>query len=271
VSDSSFFQAALLKLLKPLARILLRNGIPYKLFAEVTKRAYVQVATEEFGIKGKRQTDSRISTITGLTRKDVLRIRLETDAGESLTEQYNRAARVISAWIREPLYQGEHGEPALLPVRGAKKSFHALVKQASGDITAATILDELLRVKAVRYTDDGHVALISRAYIPHQDSGEKIKILGTDVADLINTIDHNIATETRQPRFQRKVCYDNLPQEQVAQIRNKIEKTAQAALESMDREISAYDRDHNLQLKGTGRKRAGIGIYYFEEDASDDN
>lgn len=272
MSDStSIFHTAIVRLLTPLVRILLRNGIPYREFAELAKRAYVQVAaSDEFKIAGKKQTDSRISTITGLTRKDVLRLRTEDeDALSQLTSQYNRAAKVISAWIHDPEFCDDRGEPALLNVSGDENSFHALVKKSSGDITARTILDELIRVKAVRYTEDGMVQLISRAYIPHGNNAEKVKILGTDVADLIRTIDYNIRDEHESRFFQRKVCYDNLPEEVIPGLKVIIEQKAQAALEEMNKDMSACDRDSNPNIKGKGKKRAGIGIYYFEDDAED--
>lgn len=267
-NSTPIIHTALLKLLTPLVKILLRNGVSFKEFAEVAKHAYVRVASEDFKLNGKKQTDSRISTITGLTRKDVLRIRtLATSDNSTLTAQYNRAAKVISAWVQTPAFQDEHGEPALLSINGPDKSFHALVKKFSGDITARTILDELVRVNAVRHTEDGLLELVSRAYIPHADKSEKIKILGTDVSDLINTIDHNIYNTEQKSYFQRKVCYDNLPAELLPGLKTIIEHKAQAALEEMNKNMSACDRDCNADIKGTGKKRAGIGIYYFEEDS----
>ncbi|MEX1290347.1 MAG: DUF6502 family protein, partial [Desulfobacterales bacterium] len=53
--------AAVLKLLRPLMRILLRNGVSYGTFADLAKWIYVDVAAKEFGIKGRKQTTSRVS------------------------------------------------------------------------------------------------------------------------------------------------------------------------------------------------------------------
>lgn len=62
--------------------------------------------------------------------------------------------------------------------------------------------------------------------------------------------------------------YDNLPGEIIPRLRRLTEDQGQALLEELDRFLSRYGRDTNPESEGTGRKRAGIGIYYFEEDQS---
>ena len=277
-NSSHALQRALFKLLTPLARVLLRNGISFSEFAEIAKRAYVDVATKEFGIPGRSQTTSRIATLTGLTRKDVQRIKNSPQDDEKGldTSKYNRAARVISAWISNEEFLDDAGQPTSLPLEGSPKSFSALVKEASGDITVRTILDELQHVGAITTLEDGRIKLLTRAYIPKGDDAEKISILGADVADLISSIDHNLTNDTEVAFFQRKVCYDNLPLEVIEELRQKIAAKGQAALESMNEDMSAADRDRNPHIKGHGRVRAGLGIYYFErtlepDDKSDGN
>ncbi len=263
-------QSALTRLLKPLVRILLRNGVSFGVFAEYAKRVYVDVASEEFVIPGKAQTTSRISTLTGLTRKDVQRIKeLDEDDDQDLSARYNRAARVITAWTRESSYLDATGQPLALPFDKAQPSFSSLVKAASGDITPRTILDELLHVGAIRAQSDGLLHLKTRAYIPHGDNIEKVGILGSDVHDLIATIDHNLKAAPGTTYFQRKVCYDNLPEEVMDELRQIIETKAQAALESMNEDMVRCDRDSNPAKKGHGRVRAGLGIYYFQENDID--
>jgi len=126
-------------------------------------------------------------------------------------------------------------------------------------------LDELLRVNSVERLENGAIRLKPRAFIPDTQESDKLAILGTDVKDLITTIDHNICSEADR-FFQRKVAYDNLPQEILGQLREMTEGKGQALLEEMDLWLAEQDRDNNPSVKGSGRKRAGIGIYYFEED-----
>ena len=90
-------KAAIARLLIPLVRVILRYGIPYGAFAEIAKRVYVDVALDEFAIPGRKPTISRASVITGLSRKEILRVQRLPDLGEDdAAESYNRAARPAS-------------------------------------------------------------------------------------------------------------------------------------------------------------------------------
>jgi len=277
--------AAILRLLKPLVRILLRNGVSYGAFSDLVKRVFVDVARDEFDVEGRKQTDSRVSVITGLTRKEVARIKKLDAPDDSITQQeYNRAARVISGWLRDQRYTAVDGSPAVLPFETNGKgngkingngnsngaSFSELVKAYSGDMTARSILDELLRVGAVERDQEGNVHLLVSAYVPKGSEAGKLHILGSDVALLIGTIDHNLHRTEEQPRFQRKVAYDNLPVEALPQLRKLTNEYSQTLLQEIDRYLSQQDRDVHPDVKGTERKHAGIGIYYFEEDVPEE-
>ncbi len=258
--------SAILKLLRPLVRILLRNGVPFKSFAELAKQTYVEVARDEFVIKGKKQTVSRISILTGLTRKEVKQLVKPVQADHSVaTDRYNRAARVIAGWVRDADFQGKKGQPAPLPLEGSRKSFTELVRRYSGDIPSRAILDEFQRVGVVKRLKDGRICLLARSYVPQRSSTDKLAILGTDVSDLIATIEHNLEHGATEPRFQRKVMYDNLPVEAAEQFQELSAKRAQTLIEAMDHWLAQRDRDVNPAVRGKGRVRAGIGIYFFKE------
>lgn len=262
--------AAILRLLRPLVRVLLRNGISYGGFADLAKWVFVDVASKEFGVPGRKQSDSRISVITGLTRKEVARVKgIDTPDNAAAEQQYNRAARVIGGWLRDQRFTNDDGSPALLPFEGMA-SFSELVKIYSGDMTARSILDELIRVDAVERNQEGKLRLLVSAYVPKGSDAGKLHILGSDVALLIETIDHNMHQVQEQPFFQRKVAYDNLPAEAIPKLRELTQEHAQALLLEIDRYLSQQDRDINPAAQGSGRKHAGIGIYYFEEDVPEE-
>ncbi len=248
-------------------RILLRNGVPYRAFAEHAKKAYVDVAMEDLESGGRKPSLSRASVVTGLTRKEVSRLaRAPAGPDPGVAERYNRAARVISGWVRDRRYKDGRGRPASLPVEGGRRSFADLVRKYSGDMPVRAVLDELLRVGAVRELRDGRVKLVTRAYVPRSGEREKLGILGTDVAALIETIDHNLTSPPEDAFFQLKVEYDNLPAEPLARLRASAGQKAQKLLEELDRSWSRHDRDVNPNIAGTGRKKAMLGIYYHEGD-----
>jgi len=263
--------AAITKLLRPLVMFLLRNGVPYQTFADIAKRVYVDLATEKFDIPGRKQSKSRVSILTGLSRREVLRVkRLPAQDDLGALDRINRAARVIAGWVRDPRFSDESGQPTDLPFDGGNICFLQLVKAYSGDAPARAVLDELMRVGVVERTPDGRIHLLERSYIPKGRDIDKIAILGSDTSDLVSTIDHNIC-HPDAPFFQRKVNYDNLPSEVLPELKKLAGEQSQALLEHLDRWLSERDRDVNPRVPGTGRKRAGVGIYYFQEDYKGEN
>ena len=239
--------AAVLRLLRPLVRILLRSGVSYGTFSDLVKWVYVDVASREFSIKGRKQSTSRVSVITGLSRKEVMRVRkLTRPDDQAHTEKYNRAARVIAAWRRESDFLDAKGKPAPLSMAGPAPTFSDLVKRFGGDVPVRATLDELIRVGAVERSEDGRLHLLTRAYIPEDTDADKLHILGTGVGHLISTIDHNLNPDPIGPFFQREVAYDNLPDGALPDFRELSAKKAQALLEELDQWLARHDRDVTL-------------------------
>lgn len=232
-------------------------------FEELAKRVYVDVALTEFGIPGKKPSISRASILSGLTRKEVQRlVAVPAARAADGDEHYNRAARVLSGWVRGADFVDTDREPRALDVEG-EQGFAGLVRRYSGDMPARAVLDELLRVGAVRRRDDGRVELLARAYVPRQDDSEKLHILGHDVAELIATIDHNLGDGSSAPRYQRKVMYQGLPAQLLPEFRKLSAAQAQALLEKLDGWLAA--RVDVAAPVPAESARVSLGIYYFEE------
>ncbi|MBC8057031.1 MAG: hypothetical protein H7Y61_10680 [Rhizobiales bacterium] len=254
---------ALSRLLRPLFRLLLRYGVSYGAFEELARQAFVDVAMQHAGFDGKKPSISRVSVLSGLTRKEVQRLSSPGDRGPPV-DQHNRAARVLTGWVRDPDFHDAQGQPCTLAAEGTP-SFALLVKRHSGDVPARAVLDELVRVGAVRLLGDGSIELLQRAYVPSRSVVEKLRILGADVADLIDTIEHNVQRGGDDPRFQRKVMYRSMPAATLAPFRKLSAKQSQALLERLDRWLAAHDLDNPPDQPDLPRARVGVGIYYFEE------
>jgi hypothetical protein len=264
-SKHNILSAAVGRILKPLIRILLRSGMSYGTFADIAKKQYVEIARNEFPIEGRKQSVSRVSVITGLTRKEVSRvIGLNQAKDEQTPERYNRAVRVVAGWRRDTDFLDPEGNPMDLSISGIANSFQELVRRYSGDVPYRAILDELDADGSIERLGDNRVRLIHRAYLPKADESMKLNILGVDTAFLIDTIEHNLNVEHQSPRFQRKVLYDNLPTDALPKFRQLSSQAAQELLEKLDKWLSSHDRDVNPKAGGTGRNTAGVGIYYFE-------
>ena len=175
--------AAVQQILRPLARILLRNGVAYGTFAALARQVYVDIAYDEFAPEGRKQTVSRVSALTGLTRKEVKRL-LELEAAPVTEGQarYSRGVRVFIGWMNDKEFHDGKGKPASLPIDGSYGSFTALVKKYSGDIPVRAMQAMLVEGGTIA-VQDGTVRLIRHAYVPGRDDLGKIAILGSDVAN----------------------------------------------------------------------------------------
>jgi hypothetical protein len=255
---------AVQKLMQPLVRILLRNGVAYGTLAELVRKAYVDVAYRDFAPQGKKQTVSRVSALTGLTRKEVSRL-LDSGAADVMLEQarYNRAIRVISGWRNDSYYHDASGKPATLPLEGDGASFASLVRDYSGDIPTMAMLTMLQEAGSVNVARQ-RVRLVRNAYVPGRDAADKIEILGVDVCELVSTIDHNLVAAPENLRFQRKVAYDNVDPRAVARLRKNSYKKAQTLLEQLDRQYAAHELDEGSEEQGS---YISLGIYFYEQDS----
>ena len=261
---------ALHTLLRPLVRILLRNGIAYGSFAELAKKTYVDVAFEDFAPERKKQTVSRVSALSGLTRKEAKRLHEigqdEPDLGQ---QRYNRAIRVLSGWLNDAEFHDPSGQPLALPVDGQRGSFAALVKKYSGDMTTQSMLAVLSAASSVA-RDDDRVRLIQHAYVPGKDPADKLHILGTDTGQLIATIDHNLVSGPEDLRFQRKVSNHRVHPDAVAEFRALSNRKAQALLEEFD----AWLAKHEIAAREQNDDQScyvSLGIYYYENPNNEED
>ena len=254
---------AVLTLLRPLIRILLRNGIAYGSFAELAKKIYVDVAFDEFAPEKKKQTISRVSALTGLTRKEAKRFHeLESSNTQESEQRYNRAIRVISGWVNDPEFHDAQGQLAELPVEGEKGSFASLARKYSGDVPTQSMLAVLTVASCIEKTAD-RVRLIRHAYVPGNDAAEKLSILGTDTAELISTIDHNLVCEESALRFQRKVSNSQISAESLPEFQALSAQKAQALLEELDSWLDRHEVESDSQDSDQG-KYVSLGIYFYE-------
>ena len=251
-----------LKILRPLIRVMIRNGVSSGSFEELVRKAYVD---EAFAIGKKSQLKTTISSIsaqTGLSRKEVKRLNeLESSQDTDIEQKYNRAVRVISGWINDKNFTDTDGNAKNLPVDGSDASFAALVKQYSGDIPTKAMLNLLLAADCVK-VENNTVQLIKHAYVPGKDSAEIIRILGTDTNELINTIDHNLTAQETDKRYQRKVSTAVLDKNAIEEFKNFSKKQSQALLEKLDAWLSQHEENPD----DDNARYVSLGIYYYEQE-----
>ena len=265
----SLVLAATRRILRALVRVLLRCGIPYPVFSELARWTYAEVAAREFSLPGRKQTNSRISVITGLSRKEVLRLRrLPMPVDQGSVERFHRGARIVSAWVRERERKDSDTLPGALDFDGPGSTFTALVAKHGGDVPPRAVLDELVRA-GVAERDGDRVRLVSRAYLPEGDGaeGERVAVLGTDVAALLGTIDHNLQCPVEDRRFQRRVLYRGVPAAALPPIQALAGHRAQALLEELDQLLAGeVERGPDQGQADEPTRQVMFGMFWAEED-----
>lgn len=251
---------ALRLIFSSLVRILLSRGMAYGDAAEILRKAYVEEGFVSLRKKGMRASVSGVAALTGLTRKEAARLKdLPDDAFNEATSRYNRVVRVVSAWRNQPCFQGSDGQPAVLQFEG-ENSFTELVRLYSGDVTARAMLDTLIEADLVRLSAE-KIELLGPAYIPDKDTDQKLSILGNDVSELIQTIDHNIHCDPQARRFQRKVSSHSLNPEDLEKFQQLVSEKSQQLLEEFDSWLSCREND-SAESPST---YVSVGIYFFDK------
>lgn len=271
-SVKSGLQKAYRYLLVPLVRILIRHQVSVAEITEVMRQVYVDVASNEFKLPGRKQSDMRVSILTGLTRKEVHRLRHDKPANKE-SSNLSRVARVISGWNQDPDFTGPYGLPLDLPferpVQG-KATFTELVRRHSGDMSPRAMLDELIRVRAAEQTDDGFIKVTGRAYIPTQLDPASLERLGQVIHYIVDTLDYNTREENKgKLRFERTVKTDlGIPVENYEEFQDLILQKGQELLEVLDNWLGSHEISEG-DADGTKKTiKTGVGIFHFEEPDS---
>ena len=272
----SHIRKYLLRILIPIVRLLIRNEISHSEFSEFARQAYVKAAYRYFSIPKRKMTYSRVAVLTGLSRKEVVRLSTEEiDQDKAPRQTVNRAARVITGWLNDSDYQDAQGAPKILPLRtqagDEAVSFASLVERYSGNITAGAILDELIRLEIVSIVDKQWVQLERYGFIPESDDIESFNVLSDSAANLLQTGAFNITRSREQAaRFQRQLTHLKVPQELADEFASYSGEKSLQLLLDLDRWLVRKKRAlTSLQTETTGR--IGLGIYYYEEDSNEND
>ncbi|MGZ8259154.1 MAG: DUF6502 family protein [Caldimonas sp.] len=196
-------------LMAPIARWLLRNGVPYTAFADLLKSVFVDVARAELEDAGRKATFSALSLLSGVHRKDVRRFETEsTGKGGTAARGVPLSSQVFTRWLTARRYRSRDGAPKPLPRSGGGASFETLARELSQDVHPRTVLDELLRLGLVRL--DGELVVpASTSFTPSRRLDELTSLFAANVSDHIAAAVHNL-TRPGQRFLEQSVFADGL-------------------------------------------------------------
>lgn len=248
--------------LEPVIRLMLRAGITWKEFSELSKAKFVDVATAEFGIRGRPTNISRVAILTGLDRREVRRLR-GTVPEVSAKGYQSKASQILSAWFHDAIFLDADGSPAPLPVEGDGASFTELMRRYAPALPVVAMIKELKSAGAIEELGDGRVRALKRAYVPVGVSVERLRLWSSVLSDIANTIDHNLSRDESTPaRFERRALNMRVDPDALPEFREVLETEGQALLERIDDWLDAHQ---NKRGGGADGIRLGVGIYHIED------
>jgi hypothetical protein len=251
----------------PIARFLLKNGVGYREFTEISKLAFVQVASEDYGIRGRRTNMSRISIMTGLNRKEIRRIRdrIENEDWE-LDPSLSKPVSVLGEWFTSKNYLGPKGGPRALPyeTKDGGASFSGLVREVGGDIPPGAMLTELIRAGCVKEVRAGVWKAVKRQYTPRAIDVFLVQRFGECLHDLAETMSKNMDQVNPDDRlFEFRAWANGIDKKSTPKLRKIVASQGEAYLESIDDWLGEHvSKDDGASAEST--VRCGVGVYYFE-------
>jgi len=250
----------------------MKCGMTWREFADISKSVFVEVAGIEYGIKGRPTNVSRVSLLTGISRKEVGRQRqlLQQQTAETPVSKTTDATRVLSGWHQDPDFN-DNGQPKVLAVEGDGASFALLCRRYAGDIPMVAMLKELKRVGAVveeAPVEDvpGQLTVQRRYYMPTQFDPQWILNAGGVFADLGNNINHNVAaTDATPTRFLGRATDPTIDAAAIPEFYEFIEAHGQPFLELVDEWLTAH-RSKQGDKESDHPVRLGVGLFLIQGD-----
>ena len=259
--------------LRPIAKILLRYGIGFREFSEVAKSAFVDVATTEYGIRGRPTNMSRVAVMTGLTRKEVRRLRDKLSKNEhTVVPKTTPMWDVLHHWHADSEFLDDSGKPAVLPFHGDQRSFDRLVKRFGGDIPAGAMRAELKRVGAIEESEDGSLSVVRRTFRPEEDHEGLLTSLIHAVYPLLSTVNHNMGASERSHRWAQQVAYtQKVRGKDIPSIRRICNDRIEEFAKNIDDSLIGFEDSESAGEASAANHSVAVGFYYFESDPKDDS
>ena len=253
-------------LLRPLVKLLIANGVPYPALSDLLKSIYFDMADKMISQSGKDSSDSRLSVVTGLHRKDVKRLRNHKQDAENLPQKTSLASEVFTRWISEPRYLNRRGQPqplARLASAGERDSFESLAASVSKDVRSRTLLEELMRLGLVTLDKKDRAVPSRKAFIPERGTDEMIYYFGQNAHDHLAAAAQNLLG--MQPAFlEQGIFGDALSGASVTELDELVRKEWQRLVRELVPRANALDKRD--AKSGQHDMRMRFGIYFYAEN-----
>lgn len=258
-------------LLKPIVNFLIRNGVTWQEFSEISRDMYVEVARQEYGIQGRPTNNARVAVLTGLSRREVSRVRDRLLAGDDRLYQRrgNRISTILTGWHADEEFTDAKGQPRVLPAAGKSGSFPALLKRFAGDLPHVSLQKEMLQHGLVEETQNGSFKVLRRDYVYSALDPDIVWQMGVALHDHAATLDHNLnPTHDKARRFEGIAENANVSARFAKSFATLLEDQGLQFLQQMDGWLASHETD-KTSTSGNRAVRLGVGMYLIQEDLQD--
>ena len=248
--------------LRPLIKVLIRHNFTHSDLTELVRKSYVEVAYDAFAKPERRMTYSRAALLTGLSRKEVVRLRKLIEKEEQHGPS-RVAMQVVQGWLSDTHFLTHDSKPKSLKINEGNASFIKLVQKYAPGVNHADVLEQLNRTGLTSQADAQTVTLVRSEYIPQHEEMEKIRVMSVCVSDLFTTAVHRTNSSISDIRFQRQLVYSGIEESLAKRFHDVGSERAIALFETLE-EFLFSGRAHSEANQSESGKRVGLGIYYFE-------
>ncbi len=264
-SRSTLVLEATLKLMKPLARLLLRHGVTYTSFAGAIKQVFVEAARAELSSEKRSLTDSAVSLLSGVHRRDVRQLtRPPSEADVVIAAPMNMAAQVVARWLSLPQYQDSDGQTLALTRSEPAGGFDALVASISTDVRPRAVLDEMLRLGVVEMAEDS-IRLLDAGFSPRQGFAEMVQLLQANMHDHLSAATQNL--DQGRNFLEQSIFVDQLTEQSAQRLHAVSAKAWRAAFKTVMQEANQRFEEDQVNAPPEKRTfRARFGSYFYSEE-----
>lgn len=247
-------------MLTPLVEALIQQGVTYPQFSATMKQVFLEVARNELRARSQRETDSAVSVLSGVHRKDVRA--LGTTAPAQMSPALTLASQIFTRWMTDPAYRDKRNRPGELPRSGSDNSFDALAISVSKDVHPRTALEELVRLGVVT-VDADHVRLNAGAFVPRQGFKETAALFSHNVADHIASGAHNLRSQGDEKFLEQSIFAKGLTVESAEQLAVFArELWSQVFQKMVPKAETLVRRDKD---KADAKQRMRLGVYFYTD------
>jgi len=263
--EDAALQTALREVLGPLARLAVSQGLRHGMVEEMLRQAFVDAATATIREHQphilEHRMVSRISTVTGINRREVTR--LTQEAAPAPRARPSVASEVFTRWVSERRYRHRNGVIRALPRQGEDPSFEALAHSVTRDVHPRSILQELCRLELARVDETTDTVHLTReAFVPQGDAARMLSFLGENVGDHLNAAVANVLSKDETPHFEQALWANELSPEAAEQIKPMLRQQWQHLLKLITPELEQLIEQDKAEQRNT-TQRVRIGLYSY--------